>query len=80
MNAITNWLDKVLVPEWRSFWKMLSVLWNSLCAATAPVWVALPEDQKAAILTAVGINPAWLVAGAFVVSIVLRLKSQGLKP
>lgn len=67
------------MPEWRSFWKMLSFWWATLCATAAPVWMALPEDQKAAILTALGINPGWLVAGAFVVSIVLRLKSQGLK-
>lgn len=79
MNAIINWFDKVLVPEWRAAWRMLSVLWNTLCAAAAPAWLALTDDQKGAVLTAIGISPAWLVAGAFVVSIVLRLKSQGLR-
>jgi hypothetical protein len=79
MNAITNWFDKVLVPEWRKTLKMLSFWWSTLCAAAVPAWLMLPEDQKAAILGAIGINPGWIIAASFVISIVLRLKSQGLK-
>lgn len=79
MKAITSWLDKVLVPEWRKSWRMLSVIWSSICAAAGPVWLALPDEKQAAILTSIGINPAWVVAAAFVVSIALRLKAQGLR-
>lgn len=79
MNAITNWFDKVLVPEWRSFWKMLSFWWTASCTTAAPMWLALTDEQRAAILSALGVSPAWYVAGAFVVGFLLRMKSQGLK-
>ena len=78
MNAISNWFDRVLVPEWRKAWRMFSVWWAAICAAAVPAWMLLPEDQKASILSALGVNPGWIVAASFVVSIVLRLKSQGI--
>ncbi|MBO9647346.1 MAG: hypothetical protein J7605_02465 [Variovorax sp.] len=78
MNFITQYFDKVLVPEWRRAWQMACVLWNTLCAAVAPAWLILSDDQKASVLSAIGVKPAWLVAGAFVVSIALRLKAQGI--
>jgi len=78
MNAITNWFDKVLVPEWRKFLKMLSVQWNVICAAAVPAWLALPDDQKAAVLSAIGINPGWIISAAFIIGIVARLKAQGI--
>lgn len=74
-----DWFDKVLVPEWRSFWKMASVQWNLIWGAAIPVWLALPEEQKASVLSAIGINPGWIVAAAFVIGILARLKSQGIK-
>lgn len=79
MNAIMNWFDKVLVPEWRKALSMFSVWWNLICGAAVPVWLALTEDQKASILSAIGVNPGWLVTAAFVVGILARLKAQGLK-
>jgi len=79
MNRITDWFDRVLVPEWRSFWKMASFWWNTLCAAAVPVWLTLPEDQKASILSAIGVNPGWLIGASFLISIVVRMKSQGIK-
>jgi hypothetical protein len=79
MNAISEWFDKVLVPEWRKALKMASVWWNILWASAVPVWLTLPEDKQAAILSALGVNPGWLVTAAFVIGIVARLKSQGLK-
>lgn len=78
MNAISNWFDTKFVPEWRSFWKMLSVQWNVICAAAVPAWLALPDDQKAAVLGAIGVNPGWIISAAFVVGILARLKSQGI--
>lgn len=79
MNAITNLLDKILVPEWRKAWKMLSVLWNTLCAAAAPGWMVLTDDQRASLLSLVGVPPALIIGAAFIVGIVLRLKAQGLE-
>lgn len=78
MNAVTNFFDKTLVPEWRKFWKMLSFWWNAVCAAAAPIWVTLPEDKQAAILSVVGVHPSLYISAAFVIGIVLRLKSQGI--
>ncbi|KWT89368.1 MULTISPECIES: hypothetical protein [unclassified Variovorax] len=78
MNAISTWFDKVLVPEWRKALKMLSVWWNIIWAAAVPVWLSLPEDKQGAILSAIGVNPGWLVAAAFVIGILARLKSQGI--
>lgn len=79
MNFLSNLFDKTLIPEWRSSLKMLSVIWNLICAAAAPGWMALTDDQKASILGIVGIGPGWIVAAAFVVGIVLRLKAQGIE-
>lgn len=76
MSSISNWFDKVLVPEWRAALKMLSTQWNLICTAAVPLWMALPEDQKASILSALGINPGWIVAALFVVGILARLKYQ----
>ena len=78
MNFITQYFDKVLVPEWRKAWKMLSVLWNSVCAAAAPGWLLLTDDQRTALLTLIGVKPAWIVGAAFLIGIVLRLKAQGI--
>ncbi|WP_431276290.1 hypothetical protein ACQ858_08555 [Variovorax ureilyticus] len=78
MNFIAQYFDKVLVPEWRKAWKMLSVIWNSVCAAAAPGWLLLTDDQKTALLTLIGIKPAWIVGAAFLVGIFLRLKAQGI--
>jgi hypothetical protein len=78
MNAITEFFDKTLVPEWRKAWLMLSVVWNTVCAAAAPGWLVLTDDQKASLLGILGISPAWYVGVAFVIGIVLRLKSQGI--
>lgn len=78
-EAIINWFDKVLVPEWRKALKMMSVWWNIIWAAAVPGWLTLPEDQKASILGAIGVNPGWIVMAAFVVGILARLKSQGIK-
>lgn len=77
---ISDWFDKVLIPEWRKALKMFSVWWNILCGAAVPVWLTLPEDKQAAILSAVGVNPGWLVAAAFVIGILARLKAQGIQP
>ena len=71
-----EWFDKTLVPEWRAALKMMSVWWNLVCAAAVPVWLALTEDQRASILSALGINPGWIVVALFVVGILARLKSQ----
>jgi hypothetical protein len=78
MNFLSNWFDKVLIPEWRKSMKMLSVQWGAICIAAAPIWSALSDEQKASLLGILGISPAWYVAVAVVISIVLRLKAQGI--
>jgi hypothetical protein len=78
MNFLTDWFDKTLIPEWRKALKMLSVQWGLICVAAAPVWDALPEDKRASLLAILGISPAWYVAAAVGVGIVLRLKGQGI--
>ncbi len=81
MTAIIDYLDKVLVPEWRKALSMLSVWWNMICASAAPAWVMLTDDQKASILGVVGVHPAMYVSAAFVISIVLKmLKQSALHP
>lgn len=77
MKFIADWFDKVLVPEWRRALKMLSVQWGVLCVAIAPIWESLTDDQRASLLGILGISPAWYVAAAVVIGVVLRLKSQG---
>ncbi|MDN8617015.1 hypothetical protein [Variovorax ginsengisoli] len=43
---------------------MLSVLWNLICAAAAPGWMALTDDQKSSILGLIGISPGWISSSA----------------
>jgi hypothetical protein len=75
-EAIVGWMDKTLITEWRKAARMLSVQWGVICAAAAPIWYALTDEQKASILSLMGISPAWYVAAAALVGIYLRLKSQ----
>lgn len=79
MNKIVEWLDTHLIDDWSKAWTKLSVIWNTICAAAAPVWVSLSDDQKASILGVVGVHPALYVSAAFAVSIALRLARQGKK-
>jgi len=42
-----------LIPEWRKAWRMLSVQIGAL----AVLWVALPADTQASVLSLLGIDP-----------------------
>ena len=76
MKKIIVWLDAHLIDDWSKAWTKLSVIWNAACAAAAPVWVSLSDDQKASILGVVGVHPALYVSVAFLIGVVLRLARQ----
>ncbi len=61
MRKLLKWLDTHLIDDWTKAWKLLSVAWNTACAAAAPVWVSLSDDQKASILAVVGVHPEMYV-------------------
>jgi hypothetical protein len=42
-----------LIPEWKRAWRMLSVQIGALSV----LWVALPADTQASVLSLLGIDP-----------------------
>ena len=74
--AVLEWIDKQAIPDWEKAWKLLSVRYNAALVALGGIWLALPDDAKAQILTAAGIPTAWVVVAIGVVGFLLRMKSQ----
>lgn len=74
--AALEWLDTHAIPDWGQAWKLLTVKFNALLVAFGGVWILLPDDAKAQILTAVGVPTAWVVVAIGVVGFLLRMKSQ----
>lgn len=74
--AALEWLDTHAIPDWEKAWKLLSVRYNAALVALGGIWLALPDDAKAQILTAAGIPTAWVVVAIGVVGFLLRMKSQ----
>jgi hypothetical protein len=77
MKKPIEWLDAHLIDDWKKGFTKLSVIWNTLCAAAAPIWVSLSDDQKSSILAVFGVHPALYVSVAFLIGVVLRLARQG---
>lgn len=61
-----------LIPEWRKAWKLASVQ----VASIAVLWLALPADTQAAILSAAGVRAESLVGIVGALVIVARLIAQ----
>lgn len=78
-QSIAAWLDKQAIPDWRQSWEKLTVKFNAALVAFGGIWLVLPDEAKAQILTAVGIPTAWVVVAIGVVGFVLRLKAQNAK-
>lgn len=79
MKKIIDWLDAHLIPEWRKACTLLSVQFGLVGSALAGVWLALSDDQQAALLAWLHINPKWVAPIGFLLAIYLRLKRQGKK-
>lgn len=75
-TRVLLWIDKQVIPDWKAAWKLLSVQYNAVLVALGGIWLALPDDAKAQILTAVGVPTAWVVVAIGAVGFVLRMKSQ----
>lgn len=75
-TRVLLWIDKQAIPEWEKAWKLLSVQYNAGLVALGGIWLALPDDAKGQILTAVGVPTAWVVVAIGVVGFLLRMKSQ----
>ena len=65
-----------VIDDWKKAWRFLSVQLSALWTTLTAVWLITPEDQRAAILTAIGIDAAWRVVAGFVLVVVARLKAQ----
>lgn len=70
------WLDTKLIPEWDKALQMLSVQWNLVMGVLTSIWLAVPEDQRSALASLLGVNPGVLVVVGVAVSIYLRLRPQ----
>ena len=71
---ILDWLDSHFVANWQQVLKAISLELGVLCAAGASVWISLPDDQHAALLALVHIDPKWAVPVGVVGAVYLRLK------
>lgn len=63
---------KILIPEWKRAWRMLSVQVGAL----AVLWVALPATTQAAVLDLLGIDAKSLPGIVGVAVILGRLIAQ----
>ena len=63
---------KILIPEWKRAWRMLSVQIGAL----AVLWVALPATTQAAVLDLLGIDAKSLPGIVGVAVILGRLIAQ----
>jgi hypothetical protein len=63
------WLDTKLIPEWEKALQMLSVQWNLVMGVLTSIWLAVPDDQRSALASMLGVNPGVLVVLGVVVSI-----------
>ena len=75
-QRIVDYFDKHLIPEWRAAWGKLSVKFNTYVAAAVGIWALVPEENRADVLTAIGVQPRWIVLTIVVIGIILRLKKQ----
>ena len=73
MNLLRNFVDAVLVRDWKGAWKWLS-MWF---AAVLVVWATLPIDTQAAILALFGLSQSTLTALMGLAIMVGRLIKQG---
>jgi hypothetical protein len=69
-------ISDFVVPDWRQFLQWHSVRISALGASVAGAWLLLTEEQRAAVLQVLGIDPAAAVAITFVAVIVGRLANQ----
>lgn len=76
MNALTAWLDAHLVPEWRSFWRLLSVQVHAAAALYVAMYALMPalDPAIAKMLPTPFQTPAYGVYVAL--SVVARLIAQ----
>ena len=72
MNLLKNFANAVLVQDWKSAWRWLS-MWF---ATVLVVWSALPFDTQSAILAMFGISQSTLTAIMGLAIMVGRLVKQ----
>ena len=60
------------IPEWRQAWRLFSIQIGTAAIA----WGAVPADQQAAILAAIGLSPARVPAVLGALFVAGRLFSQ----
>lgn len=75
-ESIVSWLDSTLVPEWRKALKMFSVQSDILLGALATIWLALGDEERAALAAFIGVPPAYILIAGALFKIYLRLKEQ----
>jgi hypothetical protein len=70
------WLDEKLIPEWEKAWKMLSVQGMAVMGVLTTVWLSVPDEDRSALASMVGINPGYLIVLGLLVNVYLRLRPQ----
>ena len=76
MDNFKAWLNKQLVDDWQKALNFSSVRFGLYGGTLVSVWAALSDEQKASVLSLVGIDVKWLVPIGILVAIGLRLKRE----
>lgn len=67
-----------LIENWRHAWKFSSVQVAACGVALPPAWLALPQEQRDAVLGFLGLSgSAALISGIFGLIVAVRLVRQG---
>lgn len=75
-SSLSEWLDKKLIPEWRTAYEFASVKGLAVMGTLTTIWLAVPDSDRSALASMVGINPGYLIVAGLVVTLYQRLKKQ----
>jgi hypothetical protein len=75
-QILVDYLDKTAIPEWRSAWRLLSVQGGVIMGLLTTSWLAVPDADRSAFASMLGVNPGYVLLAGIVVNVYLRLKAQ----
>ena len=69
-----QWLDGHFVDDWRRVSQGIAAKSGLIAAAGIAVWLTLSDEQHAALLAMVHIDPKWALPAGVLGAVYLRLK------
>jgi hypothetical protein len=75
-QILVDYLDKTAIPDWRNAWQFLSVKGGVIMGLLTTSWLAVPDADRSAFASMLGVNPGYVLLAGIVVNVYLRLKAQ----